>query len=299
MRPMVVTALIALLSQAASVQAAPLCHRVGVRSGAALVQIVPISPPSTALPLSGSSPSTRSALALPSVLPAQLPAGWRLQATVGNVLHAVSFSDPSNGYAAAELGAVYRTTNGGQSWSTVMNVGFPYYWYGVQAFSPQTALVVGFQNQSGAGVGRWTDDGGATWSADVVIDPGNWLMGLKFSDATHGIAYGNLGYVYVTQNGGRNAGDWTKVMTDPALGWLAGNFTTRTDGNVFITGINFCHSTTGGLSWTISHSADPVFDGGCSFPDLLHGWTGADRFRIRSQAGCTGRPTVERPGAEG
>jgi photosystem II stability/assembly factor-like uncharacterized protein len=110
-----------------------------------------------------------------------------------------------------------------------MNLGFPYYWYGVQAFSAQTALIVGFQNQTGAGIARWTDNGGVTWTGDIVIDPSNWLLGLRFADALHGIAYGNLGYVYVTQNGGRNAQDWTKVMTDPELGWLAGNFTFRPD----------------------------------------------------------------------
>ena len=30
-----------------------------------------------------------------------------------------------NGYAAAELGAVYRTTDGGENWTTVMDIGFP------------------------------------------------------------------------------------------------------------------------------------------------------------------------------
>jgi photosystem II stability/assembly factor-like uncharacterized protein len=159
-----------------------------------------------------------------------------------------------------------------------MNLGFPYYWYGVEAFTPQTALIVGFQNQSGAGVARWTDDGGATWTGDLVIDPANWLLAVEFADPLHGIAYGNLGYVYVTQNGGRTAADWTKVTTDPALGWLAGNFTFRPDLNAYAAGIKFCHSTDGGYTWSVQHSADPVFDGGCSFPDLLHGWTGGGQI---------------------
>ena len=41
--------------------------------------------------------------------------GWQLQQTVNKVLKAVSFADPMNGYAAAELGGVYRSTDGGQS----------------------------------------------------------------------------------------------------------------------------------------------------------------------------------------
>lgn len=255
-------AAVASLLLVSNAQAAVDPTRMEVRAGSSIVSIVPASPGEAMPPGEGE----------------QVRAGWVLQQTVGSVLKAVSFADPLNGFAAAELGAVYRTTNGGTTWTRVMNLGFPYYWYGVHAFSPQTALVVGFQNQSGAGVARWTDNGGATWTNDVVIDPANWLLGLEFADAQHGIAYGNLGYVYVTQNGGRNATDWTKVTTDPAHGWLAGNFTLRTDGNAFITGISFCHSTDGGYTWFVQHSADPVFDGGCSFPDLLHGWTGGGQI---------------------
>jgi len=240
-------------------------RRIEVRDGSSLLGTIPVS-----------FDANRSEAALAP--PPGDRATWHLQQTVSRVLKAVSFADPLNGYAAAELGAVYRTTNGGQTWTTVMNLGFPYYWYGVQAFSAQTALVVGFQNQTGAGIGRWTDDGGVTWTSDIVIDPSNWLLGLRFADALHGIAYGNLGYVYVTQNGGRTAPDWTKVMTDPDLGWLAGNFTFRTDLRAYITGIHFCRSADGGYTWDVRPSADPVFDGGCSFPDPLHGWTGGGQI---------------------
>ncbi len=265
MRTIVVVLLIASALQILGISAAEEVHRIELRVGSAVVGQIPISP----------DPSVSAAPATP---PDGERAGWRLQQTVGRVLKSVSFADPLNGYAAAELGAVYRTTNGGQTWTTVMNVGFPYYWYGVQAFSAQTALVVGFQNQSGAGVARWTDDGGVTWTSDLVIDPSNWLLGLRFADAMHGIAYGNLGYAYVTQNGGRSASDWTKVTTDPELGWLAGNFTFRTDMHAYATGIKFCHSSDGGYTWDVRHSADPVFDGGCCFPDLLHGWTGGGQI---------------------
>jgi len=265
MRPILILSLIAFTLCAPRAGAADEVRRVEMRVGSSLVSVIPTSPDAS-IP------------AGPVAAPGGERSGWHLQQTVGRVLKAVSFADPLNGFAAAELGAVYRTTNGGQSWTTVMNLGFPYYWYGVQAFSAQRALVVGFQNQSGAGVARWTDNGGVTWTSDLVIDPSNWLMGLRFADALHGIAYGNSGYVYVTQNGGRNAGDWTKVTTDPEHGWLAGNFTFRTDMHAYAAGIKFCHSADGGYTWDIRPSADPVFDGGCSFPDLLHGWTGGGQI---------------------
>ncbi|HOC42586.1 MAG TPA: hypothetical protein PKJ99_06130 [Thermoanaerobaculales bacterium] len=265
MRRAILPVLVVLLHPCSASRAADGLQRVTLSAGAAVIAEVPASP--GALP--------------PSESPAAVEgerSGWQLQQTVTKVLKAVSFADPMNGYAAAELGAVYRTIDGGQSWTTVMDVGFPYYWYGVQAFSAETALVVGFQNSSGAGVGRWTDDGGATWTPDIVIDPANWLLGLEFADALHGIAYGNLGYVYTTDNGGRNAADWTKVSTSPDLGWLSGNFTFRDDLNAYITGIHFCHSDDGGLTWSSNPSADPTFDGGCSFPDLENGWTGGGQI---------------------
>lgn len=238
-------------------------ERVEVCAGSSLFNHTPVSPAS-------------------SPMPAQLPpldgqAVWHLQQTVGGWLYGVSFADPVNGYVAGDLG-VYKTTDGGQNWTHVLNTGDPYWWRGVQAISPQSAFIVGMQMQTMSGVARWTDDGGATWSNDIVIDRDNRLLSVRFIDALHGVAYGYQGLVYVTQNGGRSAHDWTTIAADPEQGWFIGNFTFRPDMNVYVTGINFCHSTDGGYTWSVQHSADGVFDGGCSFPDLLHGWTGGGQI---------------------
>jgi len=84
----------------------------------------------------------------------------------------------------------------------------------------------------------------------------------------------SAGKVFITINGGANAEDWAPYVADPTQGWFEGNFTMRPDGNYYITGISFCRSTDYGLTWTSSPSVDSVFDGGVSFPDNLHGWTG-------------------------
>jgi photosystem II stability/assembly factor-like uncharacterized protein len=204
---------------------------------------------------------------------------WTQLQTVGGVVKAVSFANSTVGYMAAELGVVYKTTDGGLNWTTVMNLGFPYYWYGIHTFTPQKVLIAGFNNTTGDGIMRWTYDGGVTWSADIIVAPApfNWLMGLDFADSLHGLAVGNIlsaGSVFITDNGGTDTTDWTKVVADPTQGWFAGNFTMRTDGKYYITGISFCNSTDYGMSWARRNSIDNVFDGGVTFPDDLHGWTG-------------------------
>jgi len=51
---------------------------------------------------------------------------WKLQATLpGAVIHDISFPTTLVGYAAAELGQVWKTTNGGSKWTEIMNLVFP------------------------------------------------------------------------------------------------------------------------------------------------------------------------------
>ena len=99
---------------------------------------------------------------------------WTQQATLpGAVIHDISFPTASVGYAAAELGQVWKTTNGGASWTEIVNVGFPYYWYGVHALSASDLVVSGFNDSSGEGIIRWSHDGGRTNGnemGDVLLD---------------------------------------------------------------------------------------------------------------------------------
>lgn len=203
---------------------------------------------------------------------------WSLQLQNDAVYTDLSMSDATHGFASAELGRVYRTTNG-STWTSVMNVGFPRYWYGVHTFDPSTVFISGFQNQTGDGIGRWSSDGGANWTNDIIIDPDNWLTITQFAGRDRGVATAiGSGFTYFTQNGGATAADWTRVLADPTQGWFAGNLTFRDDLRVYVTGISFCTSTNGGMSYTRRTSIDPVFDGGVSFPDAMHGWTGGGQI---------------------
>jgi len=212
--------------------------------------------------------------------PPDIGFGWHLLGTFpSTVFIDLSFADDSVGYAAAELGIVYKTMNSGTTWTRIMNLGFPYYWYGVHALTRDRAIVTGFNNTSGAGIYRWTWDGGAHWDSIVSLDTANWFSRVRFSDSLHGIiSAGWNGGIWRTDSGGRIPSQWSYVQVDPARGWFEGNFTFRPDLHCYLTGISFCHSSDAGLNWDVQHSADPVFDGGISFPDTLHGWTGGGQI---------------------
>jgi hypothetical protein len=108
---------------------------------------------------------------------------WVPLATIpGAVIHDISFSTAQVGYAAAELGQVWKTTDGGAHWSSVMNLGFPYYWYGITALSAQDVVVSGFNDSNFQGVLRWSHDGGKNWTPDVVLTSRGWSFRVRFAD---------------------------------------------------------------------------------------------------------------------
>ena len=171
---------------------------------------------------------------------------WTEQFRGGNwVFEDLSFGDVDHGFAVAELGRVLRTQDGGESWDAVLNLGFPYYWYGVHTFDASRAVISGFNNRTGDGLLRWTGDGGDTWSDDVILaglGPIHWLDRIAFVDDLNGIALSSFSAVsYRTETGGETADDWEGVQAAPE-GWFGGNFTYQPDGNVWVSGIDFCHS---------------------------------------------------------
>jgi hypothetical protein len=88
---------------------------------------------------------------------------WKLQATLtGAVIHDISFPTAKIGFAVAEAGQVWKTTDGGAHWKEVLNLSFPWYWYGVHAFSAKDVVISGFYDSSTfEGIIRWSHDGGA------------------------------------------------------------------------------------------------------------------------------------------
>jgi len=205
---------------------------------------------------------------------------WRLQATLpGAVIHDIAFPSAAVGYAAAELGQVWKTTDGGDTWTEIMNLGFPYYWYGVYAFTEQDLVISGFDNQNSKGVLRWSHDGGATWSDDVIVNDQGWSLRVRYADALNGLVTDLVDFsapnrAHYTSDGGAGAADWTSVVPDPNGGWFGNQFSLLAGGHARMSGVTYCDSPDTGATWTCGPPVDSVFDGPVFFSDESNGWTG-------------------------
>ena len=219
---------------------------------------------------------------LETAVPMAAPAAnqWNLLKVLpGAVIHDIAFPTNTTGYAAAELGQVWKTTDGGKTWTEVLDLGFPYYFYGVAALSAKKVIVSGFNDTAQtAGVMRWTNDGGKTWSGDVIATP-FWQQRVRFVKKLNGVAL-DLGgdrkgnYAQYTTNGGANAADWNSVVNDPTDGWFGTQFTLLGNLHVYASGINFCKSPNAGAQWSCVRSVDSVFDGPAFFLNDKRGWVG-------------------------
>jgi hypothetical protein len=142
---------------------------------------------------------------------------WKLQATLpGAVIHDISFLNAKIGYAAAEAGQVWKTTDGGAHWKEVLNLSYPWYWYGVKALNSKDVVISGFYDSSTfEGIIRWSHDGGATWTNDIVLTSTGWVQRVRFANSHDGLIMdltdGSTNSAQYTTDGGGTAADWTNV----------------------------------------------------------------------------------------
>jgi BNR/Asp-box repeat len=205
---------------------------------------------------------------------------WQLLATIpGAVIHDISFATPQIGYAAAELGQVWKTTNGGTSWTEVLNLGFPYYFYGVQASGSNDVVISGFDDSNFEGLIRFSQDGGLTWTSDIVLTTNGWGDRIHYVNFQDGLEMDQLNLdaangAHYTTDGGATASDWTYVVPDPTGGWFGDQFSLLSDQHARASGITYCTSLNLGATWSCGPSIDSVFDGPTFFVNDTFGWVG-------------------------
>lgn len=217
---------------------------------------------------------------VPTPLVSPTAHNWQLQATLpGTVIHDLAFASPTVGYAAAELGQIWKTTNGGKSWTEMLNLGFPYYFYGVSALTATDVVISGFNDSTGGVLIRWSSDGGQTWSDDIAASTAGTGQRVRFPNHKNGLimdlvgdSSGNL--AQYTTDGGAAATDWTTVVDNTDGGWFGLQFSMLSNLHARASGISFCSSPNGGAKWSCVPSVDSVFDGPVFFLNDTDGWVG-------------------------
>lgn len=201
---------------------------------------------------------------------------WTLLANLpGATVHDVAFVNATTGYAAAELGQVWETTDGGATWTEILNRGFPYYYYGI-AVDGKKVIASGFDDNNSEAILSESDDGGKTWKPDIILSSNAWAGRVRF---THGVKDG------LAMNGeglaSPNAawwrvkpGSWAQVTPDSSGGWFGYQFTLLKDQTAYASGIQYCKSANTGETWSCGPPADSVFDGPTEFVSDKIGWTG-------------------------
>jgi photosystem II stability/assembly factor-like uncharacterized protein len=201
---------------------------------------------------------------------------WEKMTVPGGLyLRAISMGSPTVGFAAGELGVVVRTVDGGDTWQTILNQGFPYYYYGVHALDELHVVISGFQNATGEGIIRWSEDGGDSWGPVIsLVSPGflDWLIGVEFAGKGFGVVQGFSGQVFASTTGGRTADDW--AVSTPSENWYLGTFTVLGDGRAWISGYDTVYSDDFGQEWSMLPGADPLFDGPIAVRAGGKGFTG-------------------------
>lgn len=148
--------------------------------------------------------------------------------------------------------------------TALLIVGFPSYYYGVAA-SGSRILVSGFTDSATGNYGfvRSSVDGGATWTAERVVDPAVWLGGpiRCVGNGSRCIVPAVTGATMYTTDDGLNAESPTWKTVPCGDAWHSGPFVA--DGEtVRVVGVQDCVSVDRGDSFTCGPSIDSVFDGG-------------------------------------
>lgn len=143
------------------------------------------------------------------------------------------FADATTGYATGSDGYVYKTTDAGNSWTSIY-MGGNYWMSGVYFFDSNTGFVSG-GNMGGGTHPIWkTTDGGANWQTVLNLSGSGGISWIEFADINMGYAVfavnNGYGTLQKTTDGGNT---WTNETTpgdslymihfpSPAIGYAVG-----------------------------------------------------------------------------
>lgn len=187
--------------------------------------------------------------------------------------HAIHFTDENNGWAVGEFRKIFRTTNGGNTWTEVSRsaVTAPYIAYtDVQFLNPSVGLISGYEVSNilmNFGFDEFvmkTIDGGQTWKRFSIPTGLDFRkIDLHFTDSNHGYVHlrrtQSNDEIYFTDDGGETWISRTplQLRTISATRWLSGG-KGFAYGNTYKYQYEFIRTTDGGLTWNTVQL--PIFD---------------------------------------
>lgn len=183
-----------------------------------------------------------------------------LASTVNQSLLGIHFTDNDTGYACGDGGVIIKTTDAGNSWSTLVSGTTANLWdiKTIPGSEGQKVIVTGDNNTI-----KKSYDGGITWqSQSIPFQAGSFVFGIQCLDSLNYFACGGdfatfSGAVLKTTNGGIS---WTKtpvassifldkiMFASSSVAYSVGTNTSFADGSIQ-------KSTDGGATWSLVKSS--------------------------------------------
>lgn len=195
---------------------------------------------------------------------------WSYKTTGGSgSLKSLDFVDTQTGYAVGATGYIMKTTNGGENWTPLTSASYSEL-RSVCALDATHAWICDYAGKIQA------TTNGTDWT--VKYTAAGPLYGIDFFDTLHGVAVGDSGRVYWTENGGDTwtAGTsnttqhiWAVQMVSATKAYCVGWALPGTGRQLISV------TTDGGKNWDLTTGASPVTWSdlyGVSFSSETEGW---------------------------
>ncbi len=213
-------------------------------------------------------------------------------------LFATCLAGERDGWMVGELGRIFRTTDGGDTWER-QDAGTKRPFLAVACLDPRTAWIAGKE-----GIVYGTTDGGATWTA-AKTGSTRHVFSLQFASRERGHGAGDFGTMIHTEDGGRT---WTTMQVPPEIQLPESAFDTGVDpGDINLYAMSYgdadhlwvvgefgtiMASNDGGRTFHQQHAPVETTLSGVYFLDAQHGWAvGIDAVILHTDdGGATWRP---------
>ena len=218
-------------------------------------------------------------------------------------LFATCFATERDGWMVGELGRIFHTADGGQTWER-QNAGTKRPFMAISCVDARTAWIAGKE-----GIVYGTTDGGRTWT-EAKTGSNRHVFALQFATRDRGHGAGDFGRMVHTEDAGKT---WTSMAVPPEVQLPESAVDIGVDpGDVNLYGISYgdadhawivgefgivMASDDGGRTWRQQHSPVDTTLFGVNFADTRRGWAvGSDTVILHTDdGGASWKPQVAPP----